>query len=175
MSHQIASFGLGGVSFILYIAVFLVAMRFRGKLSWLHLQVLSAFLVHLVSTALFFYAVPGFLYWYSLAVFAVAWFAFFLFSTAIYVSISALILRTLDEQNGHSMELDGIYEDCIRKPFRFRASFFAEAGLVELQSGRYRITGKGRKTAEKILSLRDFLGMQDGCGLYDTASSAEPD
>jgi len=170
MSHQIASFVLGFASFLFYVLLFLVCMRLRGKFSWLHLQVAFAFPTHLFSTALFFYAVPGFLYWYSLSIFAIAWFAFFLFSTAIYVSISALILRTIDEQPDQSMKIDDIYNECIKKPFQFRTSFFIQTGLIELCDDKYQVTDKGKKAAEKILSLREFLGMQDGCGLYDSGT-----
>lgn len=170
MMHQLISFGSGLLAFIFYVIAFLILMRFRGGLSWLHLEFLVGLGTHVLSSIVFFYMIPGFLYWYALGVFSVAWVAFFVFSTAIYVSISALILRTIDEQPNRSKSIDDIYNECIKKPFQFRASFFIQTGLIELCDDKYQVTDKGRKAAEKILSLREFLGMQEGCGLYDSGN-----
>jgi energy-coupling factor transporter transmembrane protein EcfT len=139
-------------------------MRFV-RIGWFLLQVMVGAVVHLVATILFVFCLPGFHYWYSLGVFSVGWFVFFTFSTAIYVSISARILRTLDQCPGRTMTVEEIFDVSVKRPFEERADFFVKTGMVTLDNGKYQITKKGCDSASRILQMRKILGM-DGSGLY---------
>jgi hypothetical protein len=103
-----------------------------------------------------------------LGVFSVCWFCFFTLSTAIYVSISARILRTIYKQPDQSIHVDDIFRDCIRKPFQERAEFLVASGLAQKGKVGFRITNTGDKSARRLLAMRHFFGME-GSGLYSLA------
>lgn len=165
MNSELLSFAAGLAALIAYGAVFLIFVRLFSSSHWFSLQVLLGALVHLVFTALFFIYLPEFYYWHSLGIFSVGWFLFFTFSTAIYVSISARILRQLSSSPNQTMGTVEIFEKCISPPFELRANFLVKNGLAELRDGKYSITPKGRLSAEGISSMRRFFNMDMG-GLY---------
>ena len=165
MIFQLLSFGAGFLTVVIYVVIFLILMRLLHNPGWFRLQVLVGGLVHLISTMCFLYIIPDFQYWYSLGAFSVVWFAFFTFSTAIYVSISARILRTLAEAPDACMNMEDIFTVCVQKPFSERALFFVTTGMVKITEGKYRITEKGHHAALRVLALRKLFGMQSS-GLY---------
>ena len=167
MLIQLLSFAAGLVAFIIYIVVFLVLMRFQLKVDWFTLQLIIGSLIHVISSVFFFYIMKGFLYWYALGIFSVCWFCFFTLSTAIYVSISANILRTINRQPEHALSLDEIFNLCIRKPFETRAEFLVVSKLAQKRETGYRISAAGKKNAQRVRAIRHFLGME-GSGLYSS-------
>jgi hypothetical protein len=162
---QFSSFGAGLVSLVSYVVVFLIFVRVFSSAHWFTLQVVLGGIVHLLCTAFFFVYWPDFRYWHSLGVFAVGWFLFFTFSTAIYVSISARILRQLFASRNQTMSVEEIFNSCIRPPFEMRAKFLVKNGLAEMKDGKFLITKKGHENAERISNLRRFFDMDTG-GLY---------
>lgn len=166
MTAQLLSFVAGLVAFIFYVAVFLVLKRLRPGIGWLTLQVASAGVIHVFSSILFSFLLEGFLYWYALGIFFVGWFCFFTLSTAIYVSISARILRTIYKSPDQSLLLEDVFRVCVREPFRERAEFLAASDLAEKGEIGYRITAAGDKNARRVHSLRRFFGMKESSGLY---------
>jgi hypothetical protein len=165
MTAQLLSFAAGLVAFVFYVTVFLVIMRFRPGTGWFSLQVAAASIIHILSSMLFSYFLKGFLYWYALGVFSVGWFCFFTFSTAIYVSISARILRTIYKYPGQSLPLEDVFRVCVSEPFRERAEFLVGSGLAQKGEIGYKITDAGVKNALLVLSLRRLFGMEEA-GLY---------
>lgn len=105
------------------------------------------------------------MYWHSLAVFLVGWFCFFTLSTAVYVSISARILRAISRQPDQSLPVNEIFRVCVREPFRERAEFLVASGLAQKGPIGYRITVRGEKNASRVRAMRSVFGM-DGSGLY---------
>lgn len=166
---QFSSFGAGFVSLVSYVVVFLIFVRFFTSAHWFTLQVVLGGIVHLLSTAFFFVYWPDFRYWHSLGLFAVGWFLFFTFSTAIYVSISARILRRLFESPGQTMSTEEIFNKCIRPPFELRAHFLVKNGLAEIKDGKFIITTQGRRSAKRISAMRRLFDMDMG-GLYEPKS-----
>lgn len=165
MTAQLYSFAVGLVTFLLYAVVFLILMRLHFKIGWVALQVIAATVIHILSSVFASNMINGFLYWYALGVFAVCWFFFFTLSTAIYVSISARILRTISKQPDQSISLDDVFRLCILKPFQERAEFLVNSGLAQKGKTGFRITDTGAKSARRLLAMRDFFGME-GSGLY---------
>jgi len=165
MIAQLYSFATGLVAFIFYTVVFLILMRLRLKVGWVTLQVFVGGIIHILSSMLSFYFVNDFLYWYALGVFSVCWFCFFTLSTAVYVSISARILRTINNNHDQSSSLDDIFRVCIRQPFQERAEFLVASGLAQKGKFGFRITDTGGKNARSLQALRRFFGME-GSGLY---------
>jgi hypothetical protein len=98
-------------------------------------------------------------------IFWVGWFVFFTLSTAIYLSISARILRTIYKGSGQSLLLEDVFKVCVREPYRERADFLAASGLAQKGEFGYRITASGDKIARRVYSLRRFFGMEES-GLY---------
>jgi hypothetical protein len=172
MSAQLDSFAIGLVAFIFYIVVFLVLMRLRLRIGWVALQAAAAVLIHILSSILAFNMVNGFLYWHALGVFSVCWFCFFTLSTAVYVSISARILRTINRQPDLSISVDEIFRVCIRRPFQERAEFLAASGQAQKGDFGYKITEAGDRNARRLKAMRDFLGME-GSGLYSLAGGKQ--
>ena len=167
MSIQLLSFAAGFAAFVLYVVLFLILMRFRLGMGWFGLQIVSGILVHILASILFFSMLDGFLYWYALGVFSVCWFFFFMLSTAIYVSVSARVLRTIDQQPAQALMLDEIYDICIRQQFEERIEFLVASGLAQKKESGFRITAQGYKNAQRLLSMRQFWGME-GSGLYSS-------
>ncbi len=131
------------------------------------MQLVIGIIVHVVSSVFSYYAVNGFLYWYALGFFSVSWFLFFALSTAIYVSISANILRTIDEQPNHTLSIDDIFNICIRQPFETRIEYLINSKQVVRGKIGYKITDIGVKNAGHVHTARQFFRM-DGSGLYSS-------
>jgi hypothetical protein len=172
MLIQFLSFGTGLVAFFFYAAIFLFLMRLHLKIDWFVLQIVIGSVVHVFSSVFFYYTVHGFLYWYALGVFSVCWFFFFTLSTAIYVSISAKMLRTIDEQPEHALSIDDIFNICIRQPFEARVKFLITSKQVKRGEIGYRITDIGAKNALRVQAMRRFWGMA-GSGLYSLVEKQE--
>jgi hypothetical protein len=168
MISQILSFIAGFAALVLYMGVFLALMRLRLRIGWFALQIICGIIIHVLSSLFFYYILQGFLYWYALGIFSVGWFCFFTLGTAIYVSISARILRTINKQPGQSLPLDDIFQVCIREPFNDRAEFLVASGLAQKGANGYRITDIGEKNARRVQWMRLFFGME-GSGLYVVA------
>jgi len=165
MIIQLVSFAAGLIAFIFYVLIFLVLMRFQLKVDWFVLQLVIGSLIHIISSAFFYFAIKGFLYWYALGIFSFSWLVFFTLCTAIYVSISANILRTINIQPQHALSIDEIFNYCIRNPFEIRAEFLVFSKLAQKGKVGYRITTSGNKNARVIQAMRRLLGME-GSGLY---------
>jgi hypothetical protein len=174
MMAQLLSFTAGLVAFVFYMAVFLVLIRLRPGMGWFSLQLAAASIIHVLSSILFSYLLKSFLYWHALGVFSVGWFCFFTLSTAIYVSISARILRTIHKYPGQSLPLEDIFRVCVREPFRERAEFLVASGLAQKGEIGYRITDAGDKNARRVHSLRRLFGMEES-GLYSLAEGLKDD
>lgn len=168
MISQVLSFIAGLAALVFYMGVFLVLMRLQLRIGWFALQIITGIIIHVLSSLLFYYLLQGFLYWYALGIFSVGWFCFFTLSTAIYVSISARILRIINKQPGQSLPLDDIFQVCIREPFSERAEFLVSSGFAQKGANRYRITDIGDKNARRVKWMRLFFGME-GSGLYAVA------
>jgi hypothetical protein len=167
MIAQLYSFAVGALAFIFYTIVFLILMRLRLRIGWVTLQASSGIIIYILFSILSLYFINGFLFWYALGVFLVGWFCFFTLSTAIYVSISARILRTINKQPDLSFSLDGIFRLCIRKPFQKRADFLVFSGLAQKGEFGFRITDTGYKNARRLQAMRRLFGME-GSGLYSS-------
>jgi hypothetical protein len=172
MIAQLYSFVVGAVAFIFYIVVFLILMRLRLRIGWVTLQATSGIIIYILSTILALYLINGFLCWYALGIFSVGWFCFFTLSTAVYVSISARILRTINKQPDQSMPLDDIFRVCIRKPFQERAEFLFVSGFSQKGKFGFRITDTGYKNAKRLQAMRRLFGME-GSGLYSSTGGTK--
>jgi len=167
MNAQFLSFAAGFIGFVLYVMIFLLLVRIRGKVEWFKLQVVSASIVHVVSSVFLIVFFDGFLYWYAFGLFSVCWFSFFTLSTAIYVSVSARVLRIIDTQPEHAISVNVIYDICVRPQFEERIEFLVASGLAEKRDNGFRITNQGYRSARRLMSMRQFWGM-DGSGLYSS-------
>jgi hypothetical protein len=165
ISSVIPSFFAGLATFLIYVLGFLLFMRQRTHITWFLAQVVLGAAVHVLSSVLLIFTMEGFRYWAALGAFAVCWWFFFVLSTAIYVSISARILRVLAASPGHRLSTGEIYQSCIETPFRERAEFLVVAGLARHDKDGYRITAAGRANAGRIKLVRRLFSME-GSGLY---------
>jgi hypothetical protein len=159
------------MALVIYFAAFLVVIHTRLRLGWFAWQLMLGLAIHAASVIVAYQALNGFLYWYALGSFAVGWFMFFTLSTAVYVSVSARILRALGTRPGNSLAVAEVYRACIRKPFEERAEFLVAAGLAEKGPHGYRITSRGRQSARRVQLLRTVFAM-DGAGMYADALKA---
>jgi hypothetical protein len=165
MISQFMSLLSGLVALIIYMAIFLGLMRLQRRLGWFTLQIILGISIHVLSALLSSLFLQEYVYWYAVGIYSVGWFFFFVLSTAIYVSISARILRTITHQPGASLPLEEIYQRCIREPYRERAEILTESGLAQKGDIGYKITDAGRKTARRVQWMRRVFGME-GSGLY---------
>jgi hypothetical protein len=173
MSFQVLSFAGGFLAFVIFATAFLVLKRLKVKMGWFALQIVVGGSVHVLSTILFLLLWKGFIYWYALGVFAVLWFCFFTLSTAVYVSVSANILRTIRSSPGQSLTVDQIFKMCVQKPFEERAIFLQESGLVKEGRIGFKVTEAGIKNARFVHFMRHLLGL-DGSGLYSAENRNYP-
>ena len=162
---QLQSYISGLVFFVVYVILFLFFMQLRPKTGWLGVQIVVAGIILISGSIYLILNGTEFMFWYVLGIFGVCWFLFFLLSTAVYVSVSARILRMIYRNPAHSMPVDEIYKTCIYFPFFERVKFFIDSGFVQKGTGGYRITKAGQTNANRINTLRHILGME-GTGLY---------
>jgi hypothetical protein len=174
MSHGLLSFIAGLLAFTGYIAAYLVILRLRLKIGWLYLQIVVGGVIHIASTLLYAFLLEGFLYWYALGIFAVGWLCFFVLSIAVYVSISANILRKIYKSPKHAMTIKRIYEICGKQPFKERAEFLVGTGQVEQGKAGYQITSTGERNVKIVRMMRRILGL-DGSGIYSKDETLKMD
>jgi hypothetical protein len=165
------SYGIGLASFIVYVFLFLAALRFKGlRLGWLTLEIVTGLGVHAVATLLGFQVVQNFNYWYSAALFGFLWFCFFFVTGIFFVSISVGMIYHLYQKPDHSATTAELYQVCITRPFVERAQFLVDSGQAETVGSGFQITPAGKRNSVRIQRVRKILGL-DVSGFYSTSES----
>jgi hypothetical protein len=167
----IESYGMGLAGFIVYVLLFLAALRIKGlRLGWLTLEILAGLGVHAIASLLGFQVIQNFNYWYSAALFAFLWFCFFFVTGIFFVSISVGMIYYLYQKPDRSATTRELYQVCITRPFVERSQFLVDSGQAAAVGSGFEITPAGKRSAQRIQRLRKSLGL-DVSGFYSTSES----
>ena len=164
------SYFAGFISFIVFIALFLILLRLPSKVGWFLLEILTGLTVHLTSSIIGLVFIDGFSYWYQASLFAFLWFCFF-FVTSIYsASVSIGIISYLYTQPRHSALLQDIYQNCVENVFKQRAEFLFEQQLAKKTEQGFVSTDKGKAYVKQLQRINLLLRME-GQGFYTSTST----
>jgi hypothetical protein len=164
------SYFAGFVSFVIFMATFLVLLRAPLKIGWFLLEILTGVVIHILSTIVGFILIENFSYWYQASLYAFLWFCFF-FVTSIYsASVSIGIISYLYNQPQQTVSLRDVYENCVENVFGQRVEFLVAQGLAQKTEQGYISTPKGKSTVHQLQLINKILGMESQ-GFYSSIST----
>ena len=149
----------------IYAILVLIALRIWTTLPPLPIHLLSALLVHVVTTLSLLASGADWNYWQM----AAAYWLFFMFYlyvyNAFYKSLSLTILGFIANGGGNSARTSDILDKIVIRSFADRARILETGGLVSYDGSTFSVSKRGTKTAGILCQLRRELKIKEG-GLY---------
>ena len=152
----------------------IAVLHLRSGSSPILLHLTSAVVWHVLQILLLISWNVGIYYWQSASIFAFGVMMYVFIFSAAYKSISLRAVVLLADSESASVTVSEIMDRLVVKSFHDRIDVLLNAGLVTKAHKGFSITGQGRRTANRIIALRNFFGARSNGLYFSSLKKTEP-